>query len=110
MRKLNLISLMIAIVLLIAIPMEAEISLLGSLVSFLAITAKVISPDFSCFKPSFFEIIAHFGGKILETLTILHFSIPAALNANSKDDNLFVSTPTPFVKKSFFGTILLFYV
>ena len=48
--------------------------------------------------------ISQFGGKILDTLTRLHFSIPAFLRASSRDCSFSLCLPTPFVKNIFFGT------
>src|SRR3989338_5336679 len=42
---------------------------------------------------------------MLETYTRLHFSIPASLNATSKDARRYLCTPAPFTKKTFLGTI-----
>ena len=42
---------------------------------------------------------------MLETYTRLHFSIPASLNATSKDARRSLCTPAPFTKKTFLGTI-----
>jgi hypothetical protein len=48
-------------------------------------------------------MILQFGGKMLETLTRLHFSIPAFRSASSSDCNFSLCLPTPFVKKTFLG-------
>ncbi|KKG01966.1 hypothetical protein DU80_03550 [Methanosarcina mazei] len=45
------------------------------------------------------------GGRILDTLTRLYFSILASLSASSKDANLSLWTPVPFVKNAFLGII-----
>jgi len=86
-----------------ATPMAAETNRLGSFVSFLENTQKVICPGFKEDKPASFDIILQFGGKILETKTRLHFSIPASLRASSKEANLSLWTPTPLVKNIFVG-------
>jgi hypothetical protein len=41
---------------------------------------------------------------MLDTVTKLHFSMPASRNANSKLRNSCLCVPTPLVKKIFDGT------
>lgn len=41
---------------------------------------------------------------MLETVTKLHFSMPASRKASSKERSSSLWTPTPLVKKSFRGT------
>jgi hypothetical protein len=48
-------------------------------------TQKVICPGSSSFTPSSFESLLHPAGKILDTDTKLHFSMPATLKASSND-------------------------
>jgi hypothetical protein len=86
-----------------ATPIAAEISRFGSLVSLRAITQKVISPGDNSFNPADRVMILQLGGKMLDTYTRLHFSMPALRKATSKDESLSLWTPTPFVKKVFFG-------
>jgi len=56
--------------------------------------------------PSFFGRILQPGGKILETCTRLHFSMPASLSASSYERNSSLCVPTPLVKNTFVGTNL----
>jgi hypothetical protein len=69
----------------IATPIEDAINLLGSFVEFRAITANVICPGNNSFNPSSLETLLQPGGKMLLTETRLHLSIPALLNADSKE-------------------------
>ena len=55
-----------------ASPIAEEINLFGSLVSVLAKIVNVICPGDNNFKPFSLEIILQCGGKMLETVTILH--------------------------------------
>ncbi len=68
-----------------ATPIDEAISLFGSFVKFLAITQKVICPGSSNDVPCSIVSLLHPPGKILETVTMLHFSIPACRNASSND-------------------------
>ena len=45
--------------------------------------------------------------EMLDTETRLHFSTPASRNAISNDCRYSLCLPTPFVKKTFFGIIVL---
>jgi hypothetical protein len=47
---------------------------------------------------------SQWGGKILDTVTRLHFSILASLRASSKEERYSLCLPTPLVKKTFDGT------
>ncbi len=55
------------------------------MLEFWARTQKTISPGRRLFRPSVFETILQSGGRMLETLTRLNFSMPAFLRASSKD-------------------------
>src|SRR5512136_2489692 len=85
-------------------PMEAAIRRRGSLVLHLARTQKVIPPGVNSFSPWVRDMILQRGGKMLDTWTRLHFSIPASRRDNSKERSSSLCTPTPLVKKSLRGT------
>jgi len=87
----------------IAHPIDADINLFGSLLQHLLNTQKVIEPGNNFLRPFDLEIILQPGGKILDTVTKLHFSIPASLNALSNDCNSSLCDPTPFVKNISLG-------
>ncbi len=61
-----------------ATPMDAATRRFGSFVAFLAITANVICPGCRSLSPSSVGIRLQPGGKMLETVTRLHFSILAS--------------------------------
>ena len=63
-------------------------------------------PGMSSFIPSFFGRILQPGGKMLETCTRLHFSMPASLRASSYERSSSLCVPTPLVKNTFVGTNL----
>src|SRR3989442_4044714 len=84
--------------------MDDAMSRCGSLVERRAMTAKVICPGCSIGSPCLREISLQRGGKMLETVTRLHFSMPASRNANSKLRSSCLCVPTPLVRKIFDGT------
>ena len=87
-------------------PIDAPINLFVSFVLFRDITQYVIWPGLRRDMPLSFEIILQPGGTMLETFTILHFSIPALRSASSNECSSCLCIPTPFVKKIFFGTMV----
>ena len=54
--------------------------------------------------PSSTLMRSQWGGKILDTVTRLHFSILASLRASSNEERYSLCLPTPLVKKTFVGT------
>ena len=94
----------------IQVKTDADIILCGSFVSLVLITQKTIWPGSSSLTPCALDTILQFGGKILDTLTRLHFSIPAFLRASSRDCSFSLCLPTPFVKKIFFGTDCILFI
>jgi hypothetical protein len=63
-------------------------------------------PGISSFMLSFLGRILQPGGKILDTCTRLHFSMPASLRASSYERSSSLCVPTPLVKNTFVGTNL----
>src|SRR5579875_3163146 len=90
-----------------ATPMLETMRRCGSRVEFSAITAKTISPWLRYLRPSLRGMILHCGGKIEETRTRFCEAIPASRRASSNEVSRSLCLPTPLVKKSFFGTMLL---
>src|SRR5690606_17842546 len=76
----------------------------GSLLQHRLITQYVMAPVCSSFSPCVLEINLQAGGKILDTWTRLHFSIPASRRASSNECSSSLCVPSPLVKNIFFGT------
>src|SRR5208283_2353261 len=84
--------------------MLAAINRCGSFVEFSLITVNATCPGLISFNPSLRDINLQFGGKIEDTLTMLHAAIPAFRSASSKLDSRSRCFPTPLVRKIFLAT------